>query len=98
MCRAAETTRAQAKELRREGTAVHAVKTDGRPAKRFSRQRHVESHAEKKESDACKRCGGAHLPNKCLAFGKTCTNCGKNNHYAKCCRATVTTKKKVHTL
>lgn len=77
MCRAAETTWAQAKELRREGTAVHAVKADGWPAKRFPRQRHTESHAEKKESSACKRCGVAHLPNKCPAFGKTCNNCGK---------------------
>ena len=77
MCRAAETTRAQAKELWREGAAVHALKADGRPAKRFPKQRTAESHVDKKESGACRRCGDTHPPNKCPAFGKSCNNCGK---------------------
>lgn len=70
MCRAAESTRAQAKELWREGTAVHAVKADGRQAKKFPKQRHADPHAVKKDSGACNRCGGAHLPNKCPAFAR----------------------------
>lgn len=36
--------------------------------------------------------------NKCPAFGKSCDNCGKNNYYSKCCRATASMKKKVHAL
>lgn len=67
MCRAAETTRAQAKELRREGTAVHAVKAEDWPAKRFPKQRPTVSHADKNESGVCQRCGNTHPPNRdCL--------------------------------
>lgn len=35
-------------------------------------------------------------PKFCPAFGKLCNNCGKSNHYAKCCKAA--TRQKVHTV
>ena len=38
----------------------------------------------------CKCCGGSHALRKesCPAFGKTCSSCGKANHFAKVCLST----------
>ena len=36
----------------------------------------------------CQNCGVQHPIRKCPAFGKTCFNCGKLNHYAEFCRKT----------
>ncbi|XP_019746382.1 uncharacterized protein LOC109528343 [Hippocampus comes] len=93
MCRAAETTKAQAKELRRGETTVHAINKAQRKKNTFSKQK---DQKEKTTEFTCGRCGGSHKPKSCPAFGKSCNNCGKNNHYAKCCRAT--SKQKVHTV
>ena len=50
----------------------------------------------RKENDVCSiqraRCGncnGQHSPDrgKCYALNKICNNCGKLNHFAKCCRS-----------
>ena len=35
----------------------------------------------------CTYCGFRHIPRKCPAFGKTCTKCGKKNHFRKMCRS-----------
>ena len=34
----------------------------------------------------CPKCGMKHEPRSCPAFGKTCNNCKKPNHFAKKCR------------
>lgn len=34
----------------------------------------------------CKWCGSSHPKGKCPAYGKTCSNCGKTNHFVKACR------------
>ena len=33
----------------------------------------------------CKFCSGSHRRGNCPAYGKTCLNCNKKNHFAKCC-------------
>lgn len=33
----------------------------------------------------CRNCGGIHDPKKCPAYGKTCNNCKKRNHFASVC-------------
>ncbi|XP_038139714.1 uncharacterized protein LOC119782701 [Cyprinodon tularosa] len=88
MCRAAETTRAQAKELRRDETTVHAVHKEQMRKKTFTKQK------EKSAEFKCGKCAGTHKPKSCPAYGKSCNNCGKSNHYARCCKAAA--KKKVH--
>lgn len=90
MCRAAETTRAQAKELRREDTTVHAVK---REQKRKPFTKHKEK--EKTTDFKCNKCGNNHQPKSCPAYGKSCNNCGRANHFSKCCKATPN-RRKVH--
>ncbi|XP_020556682.2 uncharacterized protein K02A2.6 [Oryzias latipes] len=90
MCRAAETTRAQAKELRRDDTTVHAIQKERKKNKTYPKQE--EKHAGFK----CGKCGNSHKPRSCPAYGKSCNNCGKSNHYAKCCKAP--TRQKGHTV
>ena len=34
----------------------------------------------------CPKCGTTHETRSCPAFGKTCNNCKKSNHFAKVCR------------
>ncbi|CAG9795814.1 unnamed protein product [Diatraea saccharalis] len=34
----------------------------------------------------CFRCGSKHISNKCPAYGKKCSKCNKNNHFAKMCK------------
>ena len=38
------------------------------------------------QSKACGHCGTKHRPRECPAYGKTCLNCGKENHFASVCR------------
>ena len=33
----------------------------------------------------CSRCGTKHRFKECPAFGKTCNNCQRKNHFARCC-------------
>ena len=42
-------------------------------------------HSVKKGVGRCKWCSGSHKPKQCPAWGKTCHNCGQQNHYASCC-------------
>lgn len=94
MSRAAETTCAQAKELRREETMVHAIRKE-QHTKRSNKQR---SQREKNPDYKFVKCGGNHEPMSCPAFGKSCHNCWGNNHFSKCCRVEATNKKKVHAI
>ncbi len=36
---------------------------------------------------SCTRCGHKHEPRKCHAWGKTCSKCGKKNHFSAHCRS-----------
>ena len=43
------------------------------------------SSGQKTGQFQCKRCGTQHKPRECPAFGKQCSNCQGNNHFAKQC-------------
>lgn len=79
LCRAAQSSREQVKELGKTEMAVHAVKLKEQCKKRQPKQ-----NKEKGIEGSCKKCGSSHPPRACTAFGKTCNNCNKRNHYARC--------------
>jgi len=47
------------------------------------------AHVDKNQSakSKCKFCGYSHPAGKCPAYGKTCSKCGKNNHFQSVCRS-----------
>jgi len=49
----------------------------------------VVSHVDKNKAKTqkCKFCGYTHPSGKCPAFGKTCSSCGKKNHFQSVCRS-----------
>ena len=69
---------------------MHVVRKEQK-RKSFNKQKGADDKAEFK----CGKCGNSHKPKSCPAFGKSCNNCGKNNRFSKCCKATQT-KEKVH--
>lgn len=70
---------------------MHAVHKEQRKKKTLIKQK---DQKEKSAEFKCGKCGGSHKPKSCPAYGKSCNNCGKSNHYAKCCKAA--SKQKVH--
>lgn len=89
ICRAAESSQAQIRELNDTPTemTVHAVKEKSHlqndsPSQRSQRQ--VQFLKE------CRFCGKAHEKSrfKCPAWGKMCNKCGSPNHFASRCRQT----------
>ena len=99
VCRAAEQTRAQAQALSSTGeNASIPVDFLSKTKKKFSGSRSKQSKPQggstskpqgRTDSDACGRCGYQHSKDKCPAQGQTCKKCGKQNHFAKCCRTRI---------
>jgi hypothetical protein len=92
ICRADEQSNKQLKAMNGENE-VHTIKkqtawkagkdqykTDGK-RKNFAKR------DDKQQEFKCKNCGKSHASKQCPAYGKTCFNCGKNNHFSKVCRA-----------
>ncbi|XP_030851255.1 uncharacterized protein K02A2.6-like [Strongylocentrotus purpuratus] len=102
LCRSAETTRAQAKEL--SSTDEVSVDALGSRRKLFhgnQRQNPRQSLGQQqtqrpyrsqnqtqgqKSRNSCGRCGNWHGQNACPAQGQICKKCGLGNHFAKCCK------------
>jgi len=70
---------------------VYAVHKELRKKKTFTKQT---DQKEKSTEFKCGKYGGSHKPKSCPAFGKSCNNCGRSNHYARCCKAA--SKQRVH--
>ena len=67
-----------------EGEAVNALSLKGKPQRKFKNN---DSKIKTNDKDlfACKRCGDKHQLRQCPAYGKTCTKCKGQNHYARMC-------------
>ena len=134
LCRAAETTRAQAKELSSKDDKVSVDALGSRKQSFPNRQRQNPWHCQSQRTNqshrpsqgqshrpsqshgqgqnqrlnqnqnhsqsqnfrpsqktrkSCGRCGNWHGRNFCPAQGQTCKQCGRMNHFAKCCRTSV---------
>ena len=55
----------------------HAKKTEHKP---------VTMAGAGKSGKSCGNCGMSPEPKACLAFGKVCHNCGKENHFTRECQ------------
>ena len=81
ICRAAEATKEQVKLLQAGSVtvsstiAVHVVNNN------------ASGTAIRDNNTDCRCCGKKHPPKSCPAHGKTCSTCGKPNHFASVCRS-----------
>lgn len=95
ICRSYENTTSQLKVISGSGEQVHKVvkshKTRGNKAKQYKapsvQTREYRKPAAKSANITCKFCAKQHQRNRelCPAWGKTCIQCGEENHYKKCC-------------
>ena len=92
VCRAAEATKNQVKEITNketaEGVSVDKLETRDYRKYRETKATHGTIIIE------CKYCGKKHVNNKekCPAYGKKCAKCGKSNHFAIKCKSSVSTQ------
>ena len=89
ICRASESMLAQMKIVGdNTGPPVNAITRLGKPHAPFKGKRKV-SYGDNASSKECGNCGRKHSfmsKDTCPAFGKTCVNCGKLNHFTAMCR------------
>ena len=102
VCRAAEATSAQIKAMAGQATPSSDEVNLLRKGKRRSVPVKKPTKGSTIKHDLisdCKFCGRQHekLKEKCYAYGKSCSNCGKLNHFKeKCLGKNANVKKKVH--
>ena len=101
ICRAAEATRQRIQTMSLvEEKNLHAVSSSVDVKHKQKGQRPGQSMVDQrwhnkpqmsskniKPSAVCDKCGHSHKPKNCPAFGKTCSSCKKQNHFAKMCRS-----------
>ena len=81
LCRAAESTRDQMRCLKGDSGSSIPVHSVQKPKQKAS------NNSQRGRSSTCSRCGQSHAPKSCPAWGKQCTKCGKNSHFASVCRS-----------
>lgn len=95
LCRAAEISKSQARNLQGLSVDVESVKKRSVNHNNYNKSALNSSGAEKKnfnkgrqsgEKFKCRRCQTLHGVRECPAFGKKCSKCGQLNHFAVSCR------------
>ena len=91
MCRSSEATNAQLQTISPADPVNWIRPKTSRPReeRRTQKNQHWKHAACDTPSMECNFCGYDHEPDrgKCPAYKKKCNKCGKNNHFAKKCRA-----------
>lgn len=97
ICRSAEETKYQIEEMQASNNAsgnnvsmdVNWVNKNRKSYTNSNTQSPNESKTSYKDSfiNSCKFCGGKHKVRECPAYGKSCLNCGRQNHFAKVCKS-----------
>jgi hypothetical protein len=59
----------------------------GRQQRQQPLQQRYQDRSGQNTSRLCGNCLGYHDPNRCPAFGQTCYNCNRRNHFARACRS-----------
>lgn len=82
ICRSAEATTSQLKVMNNE---LHYIKTTSQH--QSTNPKSSMKNAKSEHIKNCKYCGQSHdlKREKCPAYGKICSNCGKSNHFAQKC-------------
>ena len=91
--RSAEATEMQMKELDSD-SSVHGIRKDKNKSTRKKTSSDNEEKRPLSKTFKCWNCGTRHGSRECPAYGKTCNNCQKRNHFQSVCRS----RKKVHRL
>jgi hypothetical protein len=84
ICRAAEATKEQVKQLQTGGSAASSMSATAVHVVNNNTTAH---YPRKGQSIDCTCCGTRHPPRTCPAYGKVCTACNKPNHFASVCRS-----------
>ena len=86
ICRSSEMTSKQSRNMTvlTDKSAEHEIKVIRQQS--YGNRRHESFKPRKK--GRCKLCGKSHEfdKNTCLAYGKSCNNCGIRNHFSKVCQ------------
>ena len=87
ICRSSETSARQLKTMNQED--VRFVKEEKRKPFWNKKTRVPEKPPSESQERKCKFCARQHpfAKKKCPAWGTSCKNCGKPNHFAACCQA-----------
>ena len=91
--RSAEMTEKQLQELESD-LSVHGI---GKGKSKSLLKKQLSDKEEKSPPNKtfnCRNCGTRHGARECPAYGKTCRNCQRQNHFQNMCRS----RKKVHGL
>ncbi|XP_030853177.1 uncharacterized protein K02A2.6-like [Strongylocentrotus purpuratus] len=94
ICRSSEVTASQMQVIG-DDPSIHRVE------KSHERKQWTKSPRRQPEGEnliKCKFCGNTHRRKKeeCPAYGKMCKKCGKENHFAICCKKGSKYKKEIH--
>ncbi|XP_071944705.1 uncharacterized protein [Antedon mediterranea] len=87
ICKASEASRNLGKELK----ADHQVAVDQLG---MSNNYKHDRTKDRDKSKPCSRCTRSHEYGKCPAFGMSCNNCGRKNHFSRACRSKRNDKQK----
>jgi hypothetical protein len=99
LCRADKESRKQITTLNDEEKA-HALKKKPTKQRSVRHEDNPRKSVPKMSQDTtfnCGKCGTKHQKRNCPAFGKTCHNCKKPNHFQKFCKSKLT-RRNVHHL
>ena len=85
ICRAAETSKEQMKSLTGNSSTATCISTVHK--KQTANVQANSSRSAAADSAPCSNCATYHAPKQCPAYGKSCLNCKKKNHFKVCCRS-----------
>lgn len=105
ICRTAELTDKHMKAMEQD-KLIDNINAASKQQQSFKNHQHKFQHkghlhnSPGRKPASCKYCGNVHVreKEKCPAYGKICTACGKPNHFARVCLSSKMEARKLHTI